>query len=94
VNRFDGEVTIGRGLRGCRRRSLVNLSGGRLHGRYDIESDELIIDEIALAGDRTRVGGEIRVRDVSSILRARRMSRRHSNVSLPSMRLDAPGIVG
>lgn len=92
VTRFDGEVTIGRGsadVAGDR----LSLSGGRLHGRYDIETDELIIDEIALAGDRTRVGGEIRVRDVSSIFRARPNEAAAFNVSLPSMRLDAPGIM-
>jgi len=90
VNRFEGEVIVGEGsadVAGDR----FNLSGGRLHGRYDISSDELIIDQISLAGDRTRVGGEIRVRDVSAIMRAAPNQPAAFNISLPSMRLDVPG---
>ncbi|MEZ5958305.1 MAG: DUF3971 domain-containing protein [Hyphomonadaceae bacterium] len=90
VNRFEGEVIVGEGsadVAGDR----FNLSGGRLHGRYDIESDELIIDQISLAGDRTRVGGEVRVLDVSAIMRAAPNEPANFNISLPSMRLDVPG---
>jgi hypothetical protein len=90
VNRFEGDVTVGRGsadMAGER----FQLEGGRLHGRYDIESDELIVDEIALAGDRTRIGGEVRVRDVSAIMRAAPNEPAAFDISLPSMRLAVPG---
>jgi uncharacterized protein YhdP len=90
VNRFEGDVVLGRGtadMAGGR----FDLQGGRLHGRYDVESDELILDEIAMAGSRTRVGGEIRVRDVSRILRAAPNEPAAFNISLPSLRLDVPG---
>lgn len=90
VNQFEGDVIVGEGsadVSGDR----LNLSGGRLHGRYDIESDELIIDQISLAGDRTRVGGDIRLRDVSRIMRAAPNEPAAFNISLPSMRLDVPG---
>ena len=91
VNRFEGDVDRS----GAARRDVAgdrfNLDGGRLHGRYDIESDELIIDQIALAGDRTRIGGEMRVRDVSAIMRAAPNEPAAFNISLPSMRLDVPG---
>src|SRR5262249_27843554 len=45
VNRFEGDVVVGRGnaeMAG----GVFNLAGGRLHGRYDIRSDELIIDQL------------------------------------------------
>lgn len=90
VNRFEGDVVVGEGsadVAGDR----LSLSGGRLHGRYDVESDELIIDQISLAGDRTRIGGDIRVRDVSAIMRAAPNEPAAFNVSLPSMRVDVPG---
>ncbi|ANP44717.1 DUF3971 domain-containing protein [Candidatus Viadribacter manganicus] len=90
VNRFEGDVVIGEGsadVAGDR----LSLSGGRLHGHYDIDSDELIIDQIALAGDRTRIGGDIRVRDVSAIMRAAPNEPAAFNISLPSMRVDVPG---
>lgn len=90
VNRFDGEVVVGQGsaeVAGDR----LSLSGGRLHGRYDIESDQLIIDEIALAGDHTQVGGEIRVSNVSSIARAAPNETAPFNISLPSLRMSVPG---
>ncbi len=90
VNRFEGEATIGRGqadMGGGR----FDLAGGSLRGRYDIESDELIIDQLALNGARTRVGGEIRLRDVSAIFRAAPDQQAPFNVSLPSLTLDVPG---
>ncbi|MGQ0533039.1 MAG: YhdP family protein [Caulobacteraceae bacterium] len=90
VNRFEGEVVFGAGsadVAGDR----FNLSGGRLHGRYDVESDELIIDDIALAGERTRVGGEVRVRNVSAIMRAAPNAPAAFDISLPSLRVDVPG---
>ncbi len=90
VNQFEGDVVLGRGaadMAGGR----FDLQGGRLHGRYDIESDELTLDQIAIAGLRTRVGGEIRVRDASRILRAAPNEPAAFNISLPSLRLDVPG---
>jgi hypothetical protein len=90
VNRFEGDVIIGQGS-AAMPGDNYNLSGGRLHGRYDIESDELIIDQISLAGDRTRVGGDIRVRDVSAIMRAAPNEPAAFNITLPSMRLEVPG---
>ncbi|MEQ1818874.1 MAG: AsmA-like C-terminal region-containing protein [Terricaulis sp.] len=90
VNRFEGDVIIGQGSAAMPGDNF-NLSGGRLHGRYDVESDELIIDQISLAGDRTRVGGDIRVRDVSAIMRAAPNEPAAFNIALPSMRLEVPG---
>jgi hypothetical protein len=89
VNRFEGDAVLGRGvvdMAGER----VNLDGGRFRGRYDIASDELIIDELALGGDRTRIRGEIRVRDVSAIMRAAPNEPANFNISLPSMTLEVP----
>jgi hypothetical protein len=89
VTLFEGEAVIGRGtadMAGGR----FSMDGGRVHGRYDIASDELIIDELALAGDRTRIGGEIRVRDVSAIMRAAQNDSSAFDISLPSVVLDVP----
>jgi hypothetical protein len=89
VTQFEGEAVVGRGaadMAGGR----FSLQGGRVHGRYDIASDELIIDEMALAGDRTRIGGEMRLRDVSAILRAAPNEPAAFDISFPSMRLDVP----
>lgn len=93
VNRFEGDVTLGRGSAEVAGDDL-NLSGGRLHGHYDIESDQLIIDEIALAGQDTRIRGDIRLRDVSNILRAEPNRPAVFNVSLPSATFEAPGTFG
>lgn len=90
VNRFEGDVQLGSGSADTTNGRLT-LDGGRFHGRYDIESDQLVIDQLALNGGRTRVGGEVRVRDVSRIMRARPNEVSAFNVSLPSMRLDVPG---
>ncbi|MBN8608282.1 MAG: hypothetical protein J0L81_15290 [Caulobacterales bacterium] len=89
VDRFEGEATIGRGsveMGGGR----FDLAGGTLRGRYDIQSDELIIDQIALNGARTRVGGEVRMRDVSAIFRAAPNTPAAFNISLPTLTLEVP----
>ena len=89
VTLFEGEAVIGRGeaeMAG----GMFSLEGGRVRGRYDIASDELIIDQLSLAGDRTRVGGEIRVRDVSAIMRAAPNEPAAFDISLPSVRFDVP----
>lgn len=93
INRFEGDVTVGRGSAEVAGDDL-NLSGGRLHGRYDIDSDQLIIDEIALAGQDTRIRGDIRLRDVSNIMRAEPNKPAAFNISLPSALFEAPGTFG
>lgn len=90
VNRFEGDVVMGRGAAETTA-GLFNMEGGRFHGRYDVDSDELIIDELALAGDRTRIGGEVRVRDVSAIMRAAPDQPAAFDISLPAVRLEVPG---
>lgn len=90
VTRFEGEAEIGRGVAempGGR----FSLDGGRVHGRYDIDTDELIIDQLALGGDRTRIQGEVRVADVSRIMRAAPNEPAAFNIALPALTLDVPG---
>lgn len=89
VTRFDGDAAVGRGVANTPA-GLFRLEGGRFHGRYDIASDELIIDELSLAGTQTRIDGEIRVRDVSSILRGTRNQPAAFDVALRSLSLDLP----
>ncbi|HYD72404.1 MAG TPA: hypothetical protein VEF55_04655, partial [Candidatus Binatia bacterium] len=89
VTLFEGEAVFGRGSAEMAGGEF-SLEGGRVHGRYDIASDELIIDEIAFAGDRTRIGGEIHVRDVSAIMRAAPNEPAAFDISLPSVRFDVP----
>ncbi|WP_395647478.1 DUF3971 domain-containing protein [Terricaulis sp.] len=90
ITRFDGDATLGRGVADMAG-GRFDLSGGRFHGRYDIDSDEFIIDELQLAGSRTRVNGEVRVRDVSRILSGERDQPAAFNIALPSLTLDVPG---
>jgi hypothetical protein len=89
VTLFEGEAVFGRGQAEMAGGEF-SLEGGRVHGRYDIASDELIIDELAFAGDRTRIGGEIRLRDVSAIMRAAPNEPAAFDISLPSVRFDVP----
>ncbi|HVV33522.1 MAG TPA: DUF3971 domain-containing protein [Vitreimonas sp.] len=90
VDRFEGDVTLGRG-NAATATGDFNLAGGRLHGRYDIATDQLIIDQLQLAGERTRVRGEVRVRDFSRILRAAPNEPAAFDIALPTLNLDVPG---
>jgi hypothetical protein len=90
VTRFDGEATLGRGSAETPG-GLFRLDGGQLHGRYDIASDELIIDQLSLAGTRTRVHGDIRVHNVSSILRATPGEPAPFDIAFRALQVDVPG---
>jgi Protein of unknown function/AsmA-like C-terminal region len=90
IKRFEGEVVIGRGI-AAMPGGRFDVSGGRLRGRYDFDSDELIFDQMQLAGSRTRIDGEVRVRNFSAIMRAAPDQPAAFDIALPSMTLDVPG---
>jgi uncharacterized protein YhdP len=89
ITRMEGEATFGRGgaaMNGGR----FALDGGAVHGRYDIDSDELIIDQVRMAGDRTRINGEMRVQNASAIMRADPDRPAPFNITFPSMAFNVP----
>jgi hypothetical protein len=91
VNRFEGEAEIGAGVAQMDA-GRFSLDGGRLRGRYDLASDELIIDQIALGGEKTRIDGEVRVERASAVMRARPGEPAPFRMRFSSMRLDLPGM--
>lgn len=91
ITRLEGEATLGPGVAEMAG-DQFELDGGSVRGRYDIESDELIIDQLQLAGDKTRINGEVRVRDASAILRAASDAPAAFNIALPALTLDVPGV--
>lgn len=91
VTQFEGDVTLGRGgalMAGER----FSLDGGRVHGRYDLEDDVLVVDELALAGSRTRIRGGARLEHASSLLRGDPRAPAQFDIALPSLTLDVPGV--
>ncbi|HVY86630.1 MAG TPA: AsmA-like C-terminal region-containing protein [Caulobacterales bacterium] len=92
VSRLEGDATLGRGVADMAG-GRFDLSGGRLHGRYDLDGDELIIDQLNLAGQHTRVRGEVHVRQASAILRADPNKPAPFDIALPSATLDVPGVL-
>jgi hypothetical protein len=91
ITRLEGAATLGAGVAEMAG-DQFELDGGSVHGRYDIESDELIIDQLQLAGEKTRINGEVRVRDASAILRAAPDAPAAFDIALPAMTLDVPGV--
>ncbi len=91
VNRFEGEAEIGAGVAEMDA-GRFSIDGGRLRGRYDLASDELIIDQVELGGEKTRIDGALRVERASSIMRARAGEPAPFSLRFSSMRLDLPGI--
>lgn len=91
VSRLEGDIALGRGsaeVDGER----VRVDGGRLHGSYDLESDALTIDELALAGSRTRIRGAAKISNASSLLRATPAEPALFEVQLPSATFEMPGV--
>jgi hypothetical protein len=89
VTRMEGEAAFGRGAADMSGGRFA-LDGGSIHGRYDIDSDELIIDQVRMAGDRTRINGDIRVQRASMILRAAPNEAAPFNISFPSLAFNVP----
>lgn len=91
VNRFEGEAEIGAGV-AVTEAGRFSIHGGRLRGRYDLESDALVIDQIELGGENTAIDGEVRVENASAIMRAGAGEGAPFQLRFVSMRLDLPGI--
>lgn len=89
ITRMEGEATFGRGGAAMSGGQFA-LDGGTVHGRYDIDSDELIIDQVRMAGDQTRINGEMRVQNASAILRADPDQPAPFNISFPSLAFNVP----
>ena len=91
INRFEGEAEIGAGMAEMQA-GRFSIEGGRVRGRYDLASDELVIDQIELGGEKTRINGEVRIERASAIMRARAGEAAPFRLRFASMRLDLPGI--
>lgn len=91
VTLIEGDVRVGRGsfAMGAGR---MAISGARLHGGYDLASDVLTIDNIAVNGDRTKVKGHIAIRQASAFLGTQDEEPARFDVALASLELDAPGV--
>lgn len=91
VTRFEGEAEIGAGVAQMDA-GRFSIDGGRLRGRYDLAGDELVIDQIQLGGEKTRIDGEVRVERASAIFSARPGEPAPFRMRFSSVRLDLPGI--
>ncbi len=91
VTRLEGDAELGAGeaQMGAER---FRVDGGGVRGRYDLESDELVIDRISLAGARTEIRGEIRVSDASRVFSGAPAAVAVLNVSVPALDLAVPGV--
>jgi hypothetical protein len=91
VTLIEGDVSVGRG-HFVTPEGRMEISGGRLHGGYDLASDVLTIDNIALNGERTRIKGRIAIRQASAFLGAAEADAARFDVTLPALELEAPGM--
>ncbi len=91
VNKFEGDVVVGRGgaeMNGER----FSLDGGRIHGRYDLAQDVLTVDEVALTGSRTHIRGEARLANASALFKADPNAPAEFDLVMPTLALDIPGV--
>ncbi|TPW07509.1 MAG: hypothetical protein FD124_1086 [Alphaproteobacteria bacterium] len=92
VTLIEGDVRLGRGAFAMGGGQMA-LSGARLHGAYDLASDVLTIDNIAVNGDRTRIKGRIAIRQASAFLGAQASEPARFDMALSALELDAPGFL-
>lgn len=91
VTMIEGDVDVGRGalaIAGGR----MGITGARIHGAYDLASDLLRIDEIAIDGGRTKIAGNIAIEKASAFLGASSTAPAKFDFALPSLNIDAPGV--
>jgi len=91
VTLIAGDVRVGAGsfAMGDGR---MSISGARMRGAYDLASDVLTIDNIAVNGDRTKIKGRIAIRQASAFLGTQAAEPARFDMALPSVELDAPGV--
>lgn len=92
VTDLSGDVTFGRGgidLAGGR----LALDGGRVLGRYNLETDQLEVTELSIAGARTRISGQARLDDASVLFGAAGDRPARFNLNLDSLLVEAPGFL-
>ncbi len=90
VTLIKGDVEVGRGslaVAGGR----MEISGARIRGGYDIDTDVLGIDEIAIGGDGTKIQGAIAIQKASAFLGANADAPARFDLALPALTIDAPG---
>lgn len=90
VTMIKGDVEVGRGLMSVAG-GKMDIAGGRVRGAYDIDSDVLSVDEIAVDGGRTKIQGHIAIRQASAFLGAGADAPARFDLALPSLNIDAPG---
>lgn len=91
VTLIAGDVSVGRGTFAMGAGRMA-ISGARLRGGYDLASDVLTIDNIAVNGDRTKVKGRIAIRQASAFLGADATAPARFDTALPTLEIDAPGM--
>jgi hypothetical protein len=92
VTRLDGDVTAGPG-RIVFADGATALDGGRVRGNYDIEDDVLAIEEIGLAGARTRVVGEGRLERFSTLIAGGDGKTAPFVLDFPKIEVEMPGVL-
>lgn len=90
VTRIEGDLAVGRG-EWTTPGGATKLDGGRVRGAYDFVSDALVIEEIALAGSRTRVTGLGRLESASALF-SDSDAPAALDVAFQSLALDMPGV--
>ncbi|MBL8558475.1 MAG: hypothetical protein JNM47_07130 [Hyphomonadaceae bacterium] len=91
VTLIEGDVRVGAGALAMGEGRMA-ISGARLRGAYDLAGDTLLIDNIAVDGERTQIKGRIAIRQASAFLGAGASEPARFDVALPSVELDAPGV--
>ncbi|MDX2233366.1 MAG: DUF3971 domain-containing protein [Hyphomonadaceae bacterium] len=91
VTLINGDVEFGRGtlaLGGGR----MDIAGARFRGGYDLASDVLGIEEIAIGGGGTRIEGRIAIEKASAFLGANADQPARFNLNLPALSIAADGV--
>jgi hypothetical protein len=90
VTMIKGDVDVGRGALAIAGGRMA-ISGARIRGAYDLASDVLSIDEIAVDGGRTKIDGHIAIQKASAFLGADATQPARFDLALPLLNIDAPG---
>ncbi len=91
VRSIKGDVAIGAGVFESGEGRL-RVSGGRVRGYYDLESDALLVQEIQVAGLKTRIEGQGRVERVSGLFGDGEKQPARFTLDAPRVDVTMPGV--
>ncbi|MFZ4120422.1 MAG: DUF3971 domain-containing protein [Caulobacterales bacterium] len=88
---LNGDISLGAGSATFAGGNFA-ISGARIAGRYDDDSDVLVLEDLAINGTRTVIQGGMHLRNASRLFSTNGQEAANFDLDLPMVSLEVPGV--